>query len=220
MRPLSDSQKEALEEATSRYQAALTADAAQWLTARGLSQEAAFTARLGVVDDPFPGHGRFAGMLVIPFLDKGGKPLQLRFRCLESHEHRSFHHGKYNSISGDPARLFNVRALHEAADEIHVTEGELDALILNQLGLYAVAIPGANLYRPHHRHLLAGFKRVWAWGDPDDAGAELNSKICRSLSRAKAVNLREGDVTDTYLKGGIDAIFSLIGREVAPSWDE
>ena len=227
MRPLSDSQREALEEATSRYQAALTPDAAQWLDARGLSQDTAATARLGVVDDPLPGHGKFAGFLAIPFLDRNGQALQLRFRCLHddggvTHRCRDLGHGKYMSITGDPARMFNVRALHEATDEIHVCEGELDALILTQLNLHAVAIPGANLYQARHRRMLAGFSTVWCWGDPDDAGAELNQKIVRSLRQAKAVNLRPeiGDVTDTYRTGGIDAIFTMIGREVAQSWDE
>ena len=187
--------------------------------ARGLNRESVVTARLGVVDDPIPGHGRFTGMLAIPFLDRDGKPLQLRFRCLEQHEHRDFHHGKYNSMAGDPVRMFNVGALHRAADEIHVTEGELDALVLNQLGLPAVAIPGALLYRNHHRRMLAGFSTVWSWGDPDDAGAELNQKIIRSLRQAKAVSLRDGDVTDTFLKGGQSAIFALIGKEEPPPWE-
>lgn len=170
-----------------------------------------------------PGHGKFTGYLTIPFLNPENKPLQLRFRCLDTsnsgHVCRELGHGKYMSISGDPVRMFNVRALHEATDEIHVCEGELDALILTQLNLHAVAIPGANLYLPRHRRMLAGYSTVWCWGDPDDAGAELNQKIVRSLGKAKAVNLRAGDVTDTYLQGGIDAIFALIGRE-APSWDE
>lgn len=171
-----------------------------------------------------PGHGKFAGYLAIPFLGREGNPLQLRFRCLRTsdpgHVCRELGHGKYMSMAGDPVRMFNVRALHEAADEIHVCEGELDALILSQLSLPAVAIPGASLFQARHRRMLAGFSTVWCWGDPDDAGAELNQKIVGSLRQAKAVNLRDGDVTDTYLNGGIDAIFTLIGREVAPSWDE
>ena len=211
LRPLSDSQREALEEATTSYQAALTADAARWLVARGISREAAVTFRLGVVADPHPGHGKFRGFLAIPYLDRDAKPLIIRFRCLEEHNHRALFHGKYMTLEGDTPRMFNVGAVHEAADEIHICEGELDAVILRMLGLYAVAIPGAKLWFARHRRMLAGFSRVWVWGDPDDAGAEFIAKVSRSLRTAKGVRLSPqiGDVTDTYLAGGRDALFDL-----------
>lgn len=210
LRPLSDSQREALEEAVTSYQAALTADAAKWLVARGINREAASTFRLGVVGNPFPGHSRHRGFLVIPYLDRDGKPLMVRFRCLQEHDHRAYGHGKYMTLDGDIPRMFNVGAVHRAGDEIHICEGELDAVILSMLGLHAVAIPGAKLWFSRHRRMLAGFSRVWVWGDPDDAGAELTNKITRALRSAKGVRLKVGDVTDTYLAGGPSAIFDLI----------
>ncbi|WP_367135742.1 toprim domain-containing protein [Saccharothrix sp. HUAS TT1] len=185
-------------------------DAAKWLVARGLSREAAATFRLGVVGEPFPGHGPYRGFLAIPYLDHQAKPLTVRFRCLQEHDHRVYGHGKYMTVSEDIPRMFNVRAVHEAGDEIHVCEGELDAVILSMLGLHAVAIPGAKLWFGRHRRMLAGFSRVWVWGDPDDAGAEFVAKVTRSLRSAKGVRLRVGDVTETYLAGGREAIFDLI----------
>ncbi|MEU4155670.1 toprim domain-containing protein [Actinoplanes sp. NPDC026670] len=159
------------------------------------------------------------GKLAIPYLDRDGMPLQIRFRCLVEHDHREAGHGKYMTLAGEPVRMFNVGAIHRAGDEVHVCEGELDALILDRvLGLPAVAIPGAKNYFARHRRMLAGFSRVWVWGDPDDAGAEFNSKIVRSLRQAKQVNLREGDVTDTYLAKGLDGIFALIGKEAPTPW--
>ncbi|XVS66056.1 toprim domain-containing protein [Actinosynnema sp. CA-299493] len=114
------------------------------------------------------------------------------------------------TVSEDIPRMFNVRAVHGAGDEIHVCEGELDAVILSMLGLHAVAIPGAKLWFGRHRRMLAGFSRVWVWGDPDDAGAEFVAKVTRSLRSAKGVRLRTGDVTETYLAGGREAIFEPI----------
>jgi DNA primase len=213
LRPLSTSQREALLEATTAYQAAVTPDAARYLLARGIDRQTAHTFRLGVVADPAPGHTRFAGMLAIPYLDRHGRPLTLRFRCLTEHEHREHGHGKYTSITGDPVRMFNIGAIHRAGEEIHVAEGELDAIILTRIGLPAVAIPGALLWRAHHRRMLAGFSRVWVWGDPDDAGAEFTAKVTRSLRTAKGVRLRGGDVTDTYLTGGAGALHALIRQE-------
>jgi hypothetical protein len=119
------------------------------------------------------------------------------------------------SMTDEPTRVFNVGAIHRADDEIHISEGELDALILSKVfdGLGA-GFPGARSWSGHHRRMLAGFSRVWVWGDPDDAGAEFVQKVTRSLRNAKGVRLRDGDVSDTYLAGGADALRSLIHKEV------
>lgn len=204
---------EALEKAVASYQAAVTRPAAMYLQARGVDQEEAATFRLGVVETPAPGHERFRGMLCIPYLDRHGNPLTVRFRCLEEHAHEDHFHGKYNSLKDDPTRMFNVSAIFSAKDTIHVTEGELDAVILNKVGYNAVAIPGANNFKWRHRKMLAGFSRVWVWGDPDTAGAEFVNKLCKSLRMtARGVPLRDGDVTETYLKGGSKALMDLIGE--------
>ncbi len=215
LRPLSASQREALEEAVSSYEAAVTAEDVSWLRTRGITVEAADTFRLGVAHSPMPGHGKFAGFLSIPYLDKNGCPLSLRFRCLQEHDHRSAGHGKYMSITDEPPRVFNVHAIHSAGDTIHVAEGEIDAITLTMLGLPAIAIPGAQGWRNHHRRMLAGFSRVWVWGDPDEAGAAFNQKVTRSLKSAKAVRLRDHDVNMTYQLGGADALYALIAEENA-----
>ncbi|MEU8621443.1 toprim domain-containing protein [Streptomyces sp. NPDC048623] len=153
-------------------------------------------------------------MLAIPYLDKGGKPLTIRFRCLQEHNHRDFFHGKYNTIKDDIPRMYGIDAIHQAGDTIDITEGELDRAILRKLGLFAVAAPGANMWQGRHRRMLAGFSKVRVWGDPDEAGAEFSSKICRQLRTAQAMRLRVGDVTETYLAGGAEAVLSLIDDEV------
>ena len=210
LRPLTASQMEELEEAVSRYEGQLTVDAAQYLARRGIDRAVASTSRLGVVGDAFPEHQRFTGMLAIPYLDRFGKPLTVRFRCLEEHDHQAGYHGKYNSLKDDPPRMYNIRSLWEAGDTIHVTEGEFDALVLTKIGLPAVAIPGANLFQWRHQKMLAGFSRIYVWGDPDEAGAEFTKKLTKRMARAKGVRLKVGDVTDTYLAEGAGALHALI----------
>lgn len=216
MQPLSASQREAMEEAATSYhlEAQLTGAADEWLAARGIDAELAATFRLGVVADPFPGHERFRGWLAIPYLDKDGKALSMRFRCLSEHQHRDFSHGKYMSIKDEPSRVYNVGDIHRAGDEIHVSEGEFDAMVLHKVFGYACGFPGAQGWSAHHRRLLAGFSRIYVWGDPDDAGAEFTQKVTRSLRQAKGVRLRTGDVSDTYRAGGADALRSLLDGEL------
>ncbi|MGW6745440.1 hypothetical protein ACWGDX_32660 [Streptomyces sp. NPDC055025] len=154
-------------------------------------------------------------MLSIPYLDRTGQPLTIRFRCLEDHDHRALGHGKYNTVKDDAPRMYGVDSIHAAGDEIHVTEGELDRIILRKVGFHAVAIPGAALWLGRHRRMLAGFSKVWVWGDPDDAGAELTNKVCRALRSAKGIRLRDGDVTETYTRGGAEALYGLMSKEMA-----
>src|SRR5690606_15029908 len=66
---------------------------------------------------------------------------------------------------------------------------------------------------PYHRRMLARFARVWHWGDPDAAGSELTNKVTRALPGAKAVRLRDGDVTETYLLHGKQGLLDLISTE-------
>jgi len=151
----------------------------------------------------------------IPYLDREGAPLSMRFRCIQEHDHRAHGHGKYMSMSHEPMRVFNVRGIHMADNTIHIAEGEFDTMILAKVfGGASAGFPGASSWRPHHRRMLAGFNRVFVWADPDDAGADFTQRVCRQVRQAKGVRLTDGDVTDTYLKGGADALTSLIEKEV------
>lgn len=212
MRPITPSRMAELEEATRTYESALTADAARYLLARGLEEAEVVTARVGVVTEPLPGHEKFRGMLAIPYLTVDGEPLALRFRCFADHDHRANHHGKYMSMPDEPIRMYNVGAIHRAEGELHIAEGEFDALILEKCGLAAVAIPGAQSWKPHHRRMVAGFSKVWIWGDPDEAGSDFVNKIRKDVRSAVGVRLRreDGDVTDIYKAGGREAVLAKI----------
>lgn len=216
LQPLSSSQREALEEATSSYEDALVwePDAQKYLLDRGIDESTFRAFRLGVVsEDPFPGHARFRGMLAIPYLGRDAQPLSLRFRCYKEHDHRANGHGKYMSMTDEPTRVFNIRGIHQAENTLHISEGEFDAMILTKVFGYASGFPGANAWKPHHRRMLAGFNKVYVWGDPDDAGAEFVQRVTRQVRNAKGVRLTSGDVTDTYIKGGADALTALIDKE-------
>ena len=204
-----------LDEALTNYEEALgQADAAvSFLVARGINQAAVSTHRLGVVtEDCLPEHRRFIGWLAIPYLGTDGRPVQIRFRCLRQHEHIG--HGKYMTLDGDPARVYNIEAIISADFDIHVTEGELDAVVLSMLGYPAVAIPGASGFQSHHRRMLAGFGRVFVWGDPDEAGAQFASKVTRMMGQALSVRLDVGDINDTYLQMGEAAIHAALAKSI------
>ena len=205
LQPLMASEVKHLTTATARYMEA-SATIQPWLEARGIDTVTASMFHLGYVADPMPGHEQYRGMLAIPYRGErnpdGTYPTwSIRFRCVKDHagKCKDNGHSKYLTMKGDAARMFNVPALFEARNEVHVAEGELDAVILNKLGYPAVAMPGATQWRRHHSRMLAGFNKVFIWGDPDEAGSELVATICKHLRQAVPVHLSLGDVGETYL---------------------
>lgn len=175
---------------------------------RGISPATADRYRLGVVVDPITGHEQYQGRLCIPYLGPDDIVTAIRFRALNGEE------PKYLSVGGATARLFNLRAIIEATDTIHLTEGELDALILGQAGFSAVGVPGANSWKRHHPRLFAGFSKVFVWGDGDKAGAQFARTVMDSLDTGIVVGMPQGmDVNDLYLAEGIEGLHRVLGLE-------
>ena len=184
----------------------------EWLESRGIKEETAEYFRLGVVTNPIPAHERYEGWLAIPYLDYLGRVLKIRFRCLGTHggKCKDFGHGKYIDLPHETARVFNTAALHNTGDEVHICEGELDAVILTQCGFNAIALPGANQWRYHHTRMLANYSEVFVWADADEAGAQFASDVTSSMPRADVVRLPAGlDVNYYFLKEGSEGLWEL-----------
>ena len=219
--PLEPLRRSQLALATARYNDALSGSdsAVRWLLGRGLTRETVDRFQLGYVapEVALPEHGMYRGMIAIPFLsDYDRHPVMLRFRCIEEHDHRANGHGKYNSMPGEANRVFNSPTILEAApsEVIHVCEGEVDAMTLEQLGHRAVAITGANAFKKHHAIMLEGVPRVCVWGDGDKAGHEFTASVLKFLrGTALGVGVPDSmDVNDLYLAHGREAIDELIKK--------
>ena len=180
-RPLSDGQKRILEALTTRYEEGMpNSPASAYLESRSLGSVIS-RLRFGVVSSPAPGHEYLAGRLVIPGIGPRGNIYSARFRCLQNHDCKESSCPKYLGMPGFGSRLYNSADL-VAGDEIHITEGELDAATLVAAGLSAVAVSGANNWKDHYRPLFAGYYRVVIWGDGDEAGRKFVALVRRKLS--------------------------------------
>lgn len=166
---LTREQKNSLESQTIQYQSNLYV-AAEYLEGRGITEDAAVWARLGVVDEPVHGDAEAAyNRLAIPYLTRSGV-VDIRFRCIREHDCGDSGCPKYLGRPGNRPRLYHVSSLVEAGDIIGVAEGELDCLILNQLGYEAVGIPGVANWKPHWGRLFEDFDRIVVFCDGDTAG--------------------------------------------------
>lgn len=164
-----------------------------WLRKRGLSDSTIKGAYLGYTP----------GAITIPYLnppqrvDDSVTVRQIRRRNL-------FGHPKYETAKGDRPHIYNVEALSHHS-QVWVCEGEFDALILQQMGKWAVGIPGAQLFRPEWKYLFVDCEHVSLVFDADEAGRGGGERIASMLgpvvTKMSIIRLPQGkDVTDMYLE--------------------
>ena len=212
--PLSKSLKSSLSKAAQEYHGQLDADAISYLESRGLAAPRVIeTHRLGVVRSPLPSHEQYEGRLVIPYIGPKGNTYDVRFKCIEDHDHKNVGCAKMLGLPGLRTRMFNTQALAAPTDYIFLAEGEPDAMTYTACGWPAVGIPGVESWHPHHARMLSGFGKVILLAHGDDAGRKLASKVQKALPVCHVMVAGEGqDANSLYVQGGKDAIKALINE--------
>ena len=167
------------------------------LRSRGFTPETAARARLGWVNQPAEGHEKFQGCLSIPYhLGDGRTVSTFSFRRPEGVK------PKYDKERGKPAALYGVQYVDEPI--VYLTEGELDALVLRQMGLAAIGVPGATNFKPGWKLLFRDTDKVVVVFDGDEAGRKAANKIARQVgevTRVDIADMPEGeDANSLYLK--------------------
>lgn len=210
--PLTQEQRNWLESQTSRYQSHLYV-AGEYLANRGITEDTAVSARLGVVDEPIHGDQDAAyNRLSIPFLTRSGA-VDLRYRCIRDHDCGEVGCAKYLGRPGSSLRIYGVEDLVSADDTIAVTEGELDRLIIRQIGYSAVGLPGAESWKRHWGRLFEDFRRIVVFGDGDSAGHRFVARFMAEFPQSsESVQLVDGeDVNSMYLKVGESYFRDILG---------
>lgn len=118
----------------------------------------------------------FRGTITLPY-HSSGSVVQIRGRKLDPDAQQ-----KYLTPPNQAARLFNVDALWQA-DRVVVAEGEMDTLILEQMGLSAVGVPGASTWQDSWDSYFDGVKRIYVVFDNDKAGQLGAETIKEKLGR-------------------------------------
>jgi archaellum biogenesis ATPase FlaH len=232
-----------LEMATTVGEQMLMANEAQveyLLNERGLSAETIIEARLGYVPPKWSLAGCLAGVsrkeaqevglltaqgyefyenrLLIPYLSRGAV-VQLRGREPGA---------KYFTAAGDSARLFNSDEL-DGAQEVIVTEGEYDALVLRQhlrasddsrlRKIAVVGVPGAQSLPPNIETYFENARRVFLGFDPDTAGKLGAERLAQKLgSKARVMELPDDlpkcDWTEFFTRRGgtADDVAGMLAR--------
>lgn len=201
---LSASQRRSLEKATAAYEAHVD-QAMPYLEGRGISRETARTYRLGYVHEPVRGDDEYVGRLAIPYLTTSGV-VDIRYRVINGDG------PKYLSRPAAKTHLFGVTALLKPSPVLVLTEGEVDCMTMNQIGVAAVGIPGANAWKDYWRLLFLDYDEVIAVCDGDQAGRDFGKKVAERIDGVSVVHLPDGtDINDLFVKDGAASVLERIG---------
>jgi DNA primase len=194
--------KKSLEEAVSHYETQVDW-VGDYLHGRGISKEAAVTRRLGYVGDALIGHEQYVGRLAIPYLTPTGV-VDVRFRIVDSDSDAP----KYMGRPGVETSIYGVNAFSLNSSIIGITEGEMDALVLEEMcGLPAVGIPGAQAWKPFYWRAFEDYDKVYVFADGDQPGMDFAKKIASALDSAVIIQMPDKeDVNSTFLIEGADGI--------------
>lgn len=158
-----------------------------------------------------------AGYLAIPYLTRIG-PVNFSFRCIQNHNCKEVpNHRKYLKRKGSSVNLYGVMSIAQAEDWIVVTEGEIDALTWQRIGVPALGVPGAENWEEHWANLLEDFSRVYLAEDGDNAGKDLWIAMSEHIdqSNTMVVRMRMPDGEDSnsmYLKQGKEYLLGRIKK--------
>lgn len=208
---LSLAQRNSLEEAVSHYER-LIDGAGTYLAGRGITKDAAVTRRLGYVapGNALIGQEQYEGRLVIPYLSPAGV-VDIRFRNTDPASEAP----KYMGRPGVETLMYGVLAFQQDTDVIAVCEGELDALVLEELvGIPAVGVPGANSWKSYYWRCFEDYSKVFVFADGDQAGRDFAKRVAQSVDQTVIVQMPEGhDVNSLFVAEGAESLRKRAGLE-------
>ena len=181
-----------------------------WYESRGLLHSTVDRFGLGYLDDgwDFGPLGNFSRCIVFPYEDGLGRLRKLRFRPIRG---EGYDGPKYLDFGGAEPHLFAVRAADNPT--VYITEGEPDTMIIWQVGLRAVGMPGAAQFKEHWKYLFRPphVESVRLVLDPDAAGITAAKRVRAFVEEVcedvKVVKTPKGlDVNDAYLRYGANTL--------------
>lgn len=176
----------------------------EWLNDRGITDEVIKSSEVNYHDNH----------IVIPIKDNEGNFIFNKMR----RDPRTFDGPKYTYTTGSTSSLFNVHTIKDLTDEnIFICEGELDALVLNSLGQFAVtSTGGCGTFKKEWAEYFKDKTNVFIVFDRDDAGYKGAMKVQGLIPHAKMIFLPEemegNDITDYFQKYTLRDFFKLETR--------
>lgn len=176
-----------------------------WLRSRGLTDQTLKQFQVGGKE----------GKVYFPFL-RGGELIMCKLRDIRSKETRP-------TSSGQEPCLFGWQAIPSNTREVYITEGEIDAMSMAQMGYPALSVPfgggkGAKQqWIENEFDNLERFDQIFLAMDSDEVGKEGAKEIIERLGRHRCryVNLPAKDANECLQNGLQSLVKKAVDRAVA-----
>lgn len=141
--------------------------------------------------------------IVIPYFDPGEKEA---FHIKKIKVDRPTGKKEIVASKGTRRSLYGKHLVEDNISEITITEGELDALSLQSMGIPAVSVPNGvsdTTWLDCDWEWLERFERINVCYDMDEAGRQAAPDVCKRLGlhRSHIVTLPEKDANECLVKG-------------------
>lgn len=195
----------------------------QYLKDRGLNEQTIKAARLGYWSgkdykplevDVKIGLARQSGdwfldnCITIPYIEDN-IVYTVRGRKLNLDLSPSDENPKYLTLPNSGAHVYHPPGKVSYETPVVVTEGEFDALIVDQVGCQAIGVPGANIDVASY---VSSFSKIYVAYDSDKAGRTGSRSLISKLNEAYEVDLPEAtkDVSEYIQKYGEHSFNNLL----------
>lgn len=162
---------------------------------RGLSGDKQAYFKLGYVNDPIPGHEKFVGRIVIPYVTRAGV-VGMKFRAIEDDAK-----AKYLNLPRQQPRIFNPEAFFSPKPYIAICEGEIDAMTAHSRILPAVGLPGVSSWQEWFARPFDGYETIYVLADNDDKGQgqQFADEIAERLDNVRTILMPEGHDVNSFV---------------------
>jgi hypothetical protein len=136
----------------------------------------------------------------IPYADENNGDNQIRYRVgLNEGDKFRWERGATPRLYG----LWNLGRIKER-NSVILVEGETDYATLDYHGFPVLGIPGAQNYKSDWTQLLQGIENIYAWQEPDTAGAKMIARLHAQFPHLKVLVPPPGikDPCDMALQAG------------------
>jgi len=119
----------------------------------------------------------------IPYPDENNGDSQVRYRV-------GLNEGdKFRWDTGATPRLYGLWGLPQIKERnsVILVEGETDYATLDYHGFSVLGVPGAQNYKTDWNHLLDGVENIYAWQEPDVAGAKMVARLQEQFPHMKVL---------------------------------
>jgi len=166
--------------------------------------------------------------IIIPIFEQKKGPVGFVTRNNKFKQDDKGHQKYMNSLNSDIYHkseiLFNFNNCKRESGPLYIVEGYLDAVYLTQAGIPNVVAIGATVLTEPHVDMLVreGYKDIYLWLDPDEAGNKGVKLAIERLSIYKAFRIKilecpEGFDPDSYIRtNGMDALDKLKEEALMP----